>query len=174
MSVWEAARGASDEWYTPAYIFEALGEMFDMDVAAPMLLPSWIGDRLVCKTPSGGRLWNWKGGPDHPWTGFIWMNPPFGGRNSLAEWLTPFFEHGNGIALTPDRTSAPWFREAWQRADMALFMPKVRFIRPDGSTGKQPSNGTCLWASGERAVRALERAASRGLGILAQPRRIAA
>ena len=27
--------GESDEWYTPAYIFDALGERFDLDVAAP-------------------------------------------------------------------------------------------------------------------------------------------
>lgn len=174
MGQWEASAGASDEWYTPAYIFEALGETFDMDVAAPHLLPSWIGDRLVAQNPRGGRLWNWKGGPDHPWQGFIWMNPPFGGRNAVDEWLTKFFNHGNGIALTPDRTSAPWFRRAWDRADMALFTPKVRFIRPDGSTGNSPANGTCLWAAGDRATQALDRAAAAGLGILAQPRSLAA
>lgn len=34
MSVWESS-GKSDEWYTPAFIFEALGERFDLDVASP-------------------------------------------------------------------------------------------------------------------------------------------
>ena len=34
MGQWET-KGASDEWYTPAYIFDALGERFDMDVASP-------------------------------------------------------------------------------------------------------------------------------------------
>jgi hypothetical protein len=33
MSHWET-EGASDEWFTPAYIFEALGCVFDVDVAA--------------------------------------------------------------------------------------------------------------------------------------------
>ncbi|WP_257540966.1 phage N-6-adenine-methyltransferase [Sphingobium sp. CFD-1] len=174
MGQWEASAGASDEWYTPPYIFEALGETFDMDVAAPMLLPSWIGDRLNPTSPQGGRRWLWKDSLETDWAGFVWMNPPFGGRNSLAPWLKQFFDHGNGIALTPDRTSALWFRDAWERADLALFMPKVRFIRPDGSVGKQPANGTCLWASGNRAINALERAASVGLGILAQPRKVAA
>jgi len=33
MSHWEAA-GKSSEWYTPKYIFDALGCTFDLDVAA--------------------------------------------------------------------------------------------------------------------------------------------
>lgn len=164
MSQWEASVGASDEWYTPAYIFDALGETFNLDVAHPATTHPI--------TPCG--VWYDDHGLHRDWLGFVWMNPPFGGRNSLGGWLNRFFSWGHGIALTPDRTSAPWFREAWERADMALFMPKVRFIRPDGSEGKSPANGTCLWAAGDRAVAALERATSVGLGILAQPRKIAA
>lgn len=163
MSHWET-RGASDEWYTPAYVFEALGETFDVDVAAPIggaphvPAPMWITPVL-----GGGLKSEWGS------ANFVWMNPPFGGRNSLEPWLDKFFRHGNGIALTPDRTSALWFWEAWQRADRVLFTRKIRFLRPDGTQGKQPSNGTCLWAAGERATEALERAARSGLGILGQP-----
>lgn len=159
MSYWEASAGASDEWYTPAYIFDALGCRFELDVAAP----SGGGDHV----PANFRYT--RNGLTDEWFGFVWMNPPFGGRNSLAPWMDRFFDHGSGIALTPDRTSAPWFRSAWQKADLVLFMPKVRFLRPDGSEGKSPSSGTALWAAGEQAVRALKRAAANGLGILAQP-----
>ena len=166
MSHWETV-GASDEWYTPAYVFEALGERFDLDVAHP-------GD-ATCHVPaarwitSGGV-----GGLGYDWIGFVWMNPPFGGRNALAPWLDKFFDHGNGIALTPDRTSAPWFHDAWSRADSALFTRKIRFLRPDGSEGISPSNGTCLFAAGDRAVAALTRAHAAGLGILARPMTCAA
>lgn len=158
MSMWETA-GASDEWYTPAYVFKALGEHFDTDVAHP-------GD-ATCHVPAS--RWITQDSLSHDWTGFIWMNPPFGGRGALAPWLDRFFQHGNGIALTPDRTSAPWFWEAWQRANRVLFTRKIRFLRPDGSEGVSPANGTCLWAAGDRAVTALERAALSGLGILGQP-----
>jgi len=166
MSHWETA-GASDEWYTPAYVFEALGERFDLDVAHPLV----TGDII---TPSDAYLWAGSLAPDCEWRGFVWMNPPFGGRNALEPWLTKFFDHGNGIALTPDRTSAPWFWDAWQRCDRALFTRKIRFLRPDGSQGVSPSNGTCLFAAGDRAAAALDRAAAAGLGILAQPVRVAA
>jgi len=164
MSAWEAS-GQSDEWYTPKYVFDALGTAFDMDVAHP-------GRGDACCVPAAA--WITRDSLTQDWRGFVWMNPPFGGRNALEPWLDKFFDHGNGIALTPDRTSAPWFRRAWARADLVLFMPKVRFIRPDGSEGKSPSTGTALWATGNQGYDALCRAARRGLGILATPERIAA
>jgi hypothetical protein len=71
--------------------------------------------------------------------------------------------------LTPDRTNAPWFRDAWKHAGLVLFTPKLRFIRPDGSEGKSPSNGTALWAVGPKGEKALRRASDRSLGILASP-----
>lgn len=164
MSHWETP-GASDEWYTPAFVFEALGERFDLDVAHPEK-PTHVPTRNWFTEMDDGLRCNWRG--------FVWMNPPFGGRNALEPWLTKFFAHGNGIALTPDRTSAPWFQDAWSRADRVLFTRKIRFLRPDGTAGASPSNGTCLFASGERAATALERASQRGLGILGKPERIAA
>lgn len=165
MSAWEAT-GRTNEWYTPKYIFDALGCRFDLDVAHP--------HGRTTNVPCDGYLSPVHDGLNAPWFGFVWMNPPFGGRNGLEPWLTKFFNHGNGIALTPDRTSAPWFRRAWARAELVLFMPKVHFIRPDGSEGKSPSTGTALWAAGNQGYDALVRAARHGLGILATPERIAA
>jgi len=163
MSAWESL-GQSGEWYTPPHVFEALGERFDLDVAHPR------ASKPV--TPCDGYYSHNSLNLD--WFGFVWMNPPFGGRNGLKPWLDKFFAHSNGIALTPDRTSAPWFRDAWAGADLVLFTPKLKFLRPDGSAGKSPSCGTALFAAGPRAEWALRRAAAHGLGILAQPVRLAA
>lgn len=158
MGYWEN-EGQSDECYTPKYIFDALGETFDMDVAAPTL-----GDGTHVPT----NKWCSRGGLLVDWTGFIWMNPPFGGRNGLVPWLDKFFTHGNGIALTPDRTSTDWWQDAALRADVILFIRgKIKFERPDGSIGKSPSNGTTLFAAGPRAAAALERS---NLGIVTKRR----
>lgn len=153
---WQAI-GKSDEWYTPAYIFDALGCTFDLDVAHPADTTTHVPAERVITANSLGL----------DWSGFVWMNPPFGGRNSLAPWLDKFFAHGDGIALTPDRSSAPWWQEASKKADAILFIHgKVKFLRPDGSKGKSPANGTTLFATGERAVAALTRAAQAGLGYV--------
>lgn len=154
MAAYEAA-GESDEWYTPLYVFEALGCWFDLDVAAPHSQTCVPADRFLTS-----------GGLTEPWAGFVWMNPPFGHQSTKRAWLERFFDHGDGIALTPDRTSAPWFREAWWRADAHLFTPKIKFYRPDGSRGESPGTGSVLWASGNRAREALQRAAVSGLGIM--------
>lgn len=155
MSHWEQ-KGKSDEWYTPQYIFDALGCRFDLDVAHPEGKPITPSDRVI----SCDSL-------NHEWNGFIWMNPPFGGRNAIIPWLSRFFDHGNGIALTPDRTSAPWFQVALKRCDAVLFISgKVKFVKPDRSTGDSPSNGTALFAVGQRGVDALIRAQREELGCL--------
>lgn len=152
MSAWESI-GKSDEWYTPPEVFHALGEIFDLDVAHPA--------GVITHVPCSAFLSD--GALQRPWSGFVWMNPPFGGRNSLAPWLARFFDHGNGIALTPDRTSAPWWQDAAARADAILLTRgKVKFLRPDGSVGAMPGAGVTLWAAGDRAVKALYRAASLG------------
>lgn len=156
MSAWEAP-GATDEWYTPPHVFTALGCWFDMDVAAP----HFGGDHV----PAGERLTSRS--LESRWSGFIWMNPPFGARNGIVPWLNKFFAYGNGIALVPDRTSAPWFQDAWRKADAVLFTRKIRFLRPDGTEGKSPSCGTALFASGAQGVAALLAARDNGLGIYA-------
>lgn len=152
--------GKSNEWMTPPAVFEALGVRFDLDVAAP------INGSLHVPTSS----WFSSGALERDWYGFVWMNPPFGGRGAIAPWMSKFFDHGNGIALTPDRTSAPWFHDAWRRADAVLFCRKTPFLLPNGRKAGSPAFGTTLWASGGRAVIALERAAENAFGLIAHLR----
>ena len=119
MALHEQSVGATDEWYTPPHVFDALGCKFDTDVASPGAdITPWIPTKHFITRH------------DKPiWCGFIWMNPPFGGRNGLVPWLQNFFEHGNGIALVPDRTSAPWWQRFARMADSILFVtPKLKFI----------------------------------------------
>lgn len=140
--------GASDEWYTPAYIFSALDCHFDLDVASPStktFVPA--ADSITQDSLT------------QPWSGFIWMNPPFGGRNGLFPWIEKFIQHGNGIALTPDRTSAPWWQHFARHSDGVLFVsPKIKFFKPDGTTGNSPSTGTSLFAIGTQGIDALQHA----------------
>jgi hypothetical protein len=98
------------------------------------------------------------------------MNAPFGGRGELEPWLKKFVAHGDGIALVPDRTSAPWWQIYVPQAELVLFVrPKIKFLDANGTPGKSPAQGTCLLAIGERGCAALERAAAHGLGALMRP-----
>lgn len=135
------APGESNEWYTPAYIFEALGCEFDLDVACPK-------DRTFVHVPAAQSYS--EGSLEKEWFGFVWMNPPFGNARNKQDWLEKFFTHGNGVALTPDRTCTKWFHYAAQHADAALFTEgRVSFIRPDGSRGGGQAQ---IAASGQQAL----------------------
>lgn len=146
----------SDDWYTPAYVFEALGCTFDLDVSAPVEGPRYV--------PT--KRWLWERGLEQEWSGFVWMNPPYGHQSTKRAWLSKFIGHRNGIALLPDRTSAPWWQEAAAQMDLLLFAtPKIKFEKPDGSIGDSPGSGSVFMALGPDAVAALMRAKARGLGV---------
>jgi hypothetical protein len=152
----------SDDWYTPKYVFDALQCRFDLDVSAPIEGPRHVP----------AARWLWECGLEQEWSGFVWMNPPFGHQSTKRAWLSKFIDHGNGVALLPDRTSAPWWQWAAPQMDALLFVsPKIKFERPDGSIGEQPGTGTVLMALGDDAVRALHRATTAGLGIVAKSTR---
>jgi hypothetical protein len=158
MALHEQCVGATDEWYTPPHVFNALGVSFDTDVASPgRSVTPWIP---ACTFIQACGL-------SAPWGGFVWMNAPFGGRNGLVPWLDRFFRHGDGIALVPDRTSAPWWQRFAPQADLILFVaPKLKFIGADGKPGGSPAQGTCLMGIGRRSLEPLYRAQSEGLGVL--------
>lgn len=161
MSLHEQSVGASDEWYTPPYVFEAMGVTFDLDVAYPE------GDVDLSWIPTRGIIWAHVDGLAEPWHGFVWMNPPFGGRNGLVPWLDKFIAHANGVALVPDRTSAPWWQHAARHADAILFVsPKIKFIDASGLPGASPAQGTSLMAIGSKGRKALWNATRAGLGFM--------
>lgn len=161
MSIHNQCVGATDERYTPKYIFDAMGVVFDMDVASPGSDITWWIPAKHFIEPDGPVL---------PWVGFVWMNPPFGARNGLVPWLSKFIAHGQGVALVPDRTSAPWWQDAAPKMDALLFVsPKIRFLRPSGTAGTSPADGTSLMAMGPQGVQALTNAKRNGLGVMVIP-----
>lgn len=139
----------SDEWYTPAWIFEALSVKFDLDpCAAPdgkAPASRWVRHEIFGS-----------GGLEFDWYGTVWLNPPFGRRNGIKSWLDKLVAHGNGIAIVPNRTGADWWQDAVVAADAVLFVrKKIRFLRPDGSEGGSPGYGNVLMAYGSDMARAL-------------------
>ena len=153
MAEHEPSIGASDDWYTPADLLEAIGETYDLDPCAPEY------GRAYYAVKAAREYTITDDGLSKPWEGFVFMNPPFGGRNGHVPWLVKFLEHGYGIAVVRAYTSAGWFHEHAVKADAMCFpRGKTKFVRPDGTIGKAPGHGIVLLGMGERAVRALKRA----------------
>lgn len=150
--------GLTDEWYTPAWIFEALDVTFDLD---PCAAPDSIAPAFQW---SSHRLFG--DGLKSRWFGSVWLNPPYGGRNGIRPWLERLVDHGDGIALVPNRTGADWWQDFAERADCLLFVRgKIKFLRPDGTEGASPGYGNVLMAYGRRMRMALWNSKIRGLRV---------
>jgi DNA N-6-adenine-methyltransferase (Dam) len=164
MAEHEPSIGLSSDWFTPRPIFDALRLVFDLDPAHPGR------DNPHCVVPARKIFTKADDGLRQPWPpgDLIFMNPPFGGRRGQVPWLRKFFQHGSGIALVAARTSADWFHEVVvPNAELLLFPNgKTKFIRPNGSIGKEPGSGVALIAVGSIACAALLRS---GLGACYAP-----
>lgn len=176
MAEHETCVGGSDDWYTPQSYFHAMGCRFALDPCSPGA-DHWVpADRIYSKEDDG---------LSRPWEGFVFMNPPFGGRNGHVPWLEKFFKHGNGIGIVRAYTSSAWWHEWMPRAEVILFpLGKTRFIpsaetrqrleedakrraaakgSDKGKFNNAPGHGIVLFAVGEQGCSVLRRC---GLGMI--------
>jgi hypothetical protein len=111
----------TERWLTPRWILDPLGR-FDLD---PCGAPGWpTADEIYTPETHGDGL-------SLPWSGRVWMNPPYG--TVMGAWLERMADHGKGIALIFARTDTAAFHEfVWPHADALLFIRgRLTFLRPD-------------------------------------------
>ena len=118
----QQAEFTSDDYYTPAYIFEKMDLSFDLDVASP---PGGI-DYI----PAAQFFSQVDDGLSKEWSGRVWMNPPF---SNVKIWIAKFIQHGNGVALIT-MSKSKWFESVWN-SDIAIVAlpPSLKFFTPVGS-----------------------------------------
>ena len=152
----ESTYNESKEWYTPRYIFDAMGLEFDLDPCSP-------GKDIVPWIPVIRHLTWADDGLNAHWEGRIWMNPPYG--SDTPKWMRHLSMTGNGVSLTFARTDTNWFHNYVPLADAVCFINKrVQFIRAGQAVqyakGVEIRNGACgagsmLIAYGEDNAKAL-------------------
>lgn len=127
-----------NEWYTPPALLRDLEREF-----GPLTDPARPGrvDGLIA-----------------PWSGRIFCNPPWG-RGKILPWLKKgALEMDAGrveliVWLLPVSTDTAWFHD-WARPrskEIRFLRGRLRFLKPDGSVGKEPSMAHMLviWRKGE-------------------------
>lgn len=106
-----SAKMETDEWLTPREIISALGP-FDLDPCSPINRPWPTAENHFTIEDDG---------LSKPWTGRVWLNPPYG--KHTHSWMERLAAHGNGLALIFARTeTACWFKTVWGVADAVLFL----------------------------------------------------
>lgn len=143
---------STDEWYTPRWIIDLLGP-FDTDPCSPVVPPYEIAPISYNEEQDGLT---------HDWQGVVWMNPPYS-RKPLRQFCEKMARHGNGLALLMNRQdNLLWQEVIFPSARSMLFMRhRVKFLRPDGTTGS-PFYGSCLVAWGDECDRRLRQSGIEG------------
>ncbi len=115
-------RGTSAEWYTPAYITDALGP-FDLD-------PCASGKREIAKKNYVKK----DDGLSKRWKGVCWLNPPYGDATKI--WLEKLSKHNNGIALVFARLETIMFFDfVWPKATgIFVFKGRLQFVNGNGGS----------------------------------------
>jgi hypothetical protein len=142
----------SDEWYTPSWLFQALGVEFDLDPCSPGAPPSCV--------PAKQHLTKDDNGLAAEWSGRVWLNPPF---SCKSLWYDRMLAHRNGISLMPSRTETHDLQAYMSAADALLFLRgRIYFERgtrpganASGGVTTSPPFGIVLCAYGEPMAKAL-------------------
>jgi hypothetical protein len=142
----QSAAMERDEWLTPPHVLQALGP-FDLDPCAPVSRPWPMAAHHYTAHDDGLK---------RPWTGRVWLNPPYG--RETARWMERLADHGNGVALIFARTETaifhPW---VWGHAAGLLFLKgRLHFHFTDGRRAAANAGApSVLVAYGEANARAL-------------------
>jgi hypothetical protein len=158
----EISKHKSVEWYTPAWIFDALKLEFGTDPASP--------HDMATEVPALIKYTVFDDGLKKPWYGRVWMNPPYG--PSTPDWIRRFIDHGHGIALVFSRTDSAWCQEALATATAVLFLAgRVDFIPGKENQHKKAraGAGTLMLAYGDDCAEALSRLGDRGVYLRPNP-----
>lgn len=139
-------RGATNDWITPRYIIEGLGD-FDLDPCQSMTQP-WPCAKKGYTVVDDGLA--------KKWFGTVYVNPPYG--DEAWPFMERLAKHRDGVGLLFGRTETKMFSEhIWHQADAILFIAgRLTFYKPDGTKGKGNSGGpSVLIAYGDRATQKL-------------------
>ena len=142
----ERSPDGKDEWLTPPWLIQKLGN-FDLDPCSPINPPWSTAARHYSILDDGLTA---------PWSGRIWMNPPY---SNVGPWMRRLVQHGNGIALIFSRTDTKAFFECvWDAADAVLFLRRrLKFYHVDGTPAAHTAGApSCLVAYGAPNVAVLQ------------------
>jgi phage N-6-adenine-methyltransferase len=144
----------NNEWYTPAYVLDAvrlaLGPI-DLDPASTPLANEMVRATVFYTAEQDGLT--------QPWWGSVFLNPPYG-RGLLRPFANAVCEKYDAqeitraCVLTNGATETVWFHRLLASADaMCLLKGRVKYRRPTGARSHQPTQGQVVFYLGEDVPR---------------------
>jgi len=141
----------SDERYTPRWVFDGLGLIFDLDPCSP-------GEGAGDCVPARRKLTRHDDGLAQPWHGLVWVNPPFSNSTAFAD---RFIAHGNGVFLGPI-ANARWSYDLMKASELIWLPRDFAFTHPTHA-GKRSNMPLMFCAIGDKASDGLSHLARSGV-----------
>lgn len=141
---------ASDEWYTPSHVIEParrLMDGIDLDPASCETANRTVQAKRFYTEADDGL--------SQPWSGRVWLNPPYS-QPLLNRFVAKLLaEHDAGhvaaaVLLVNAATDTVWFQTLAGRYPVLFSRGRVRFWRSD-RTADAPRFGQALFAVGLEA-----------------------
>lgn len=130
------------EWYTPPSLIErarsVLG-VIDLDPASSDVAQRWINATEYYTADDDGKA--------QPWSGRIWLNPPFDDTPAWVDRLDSEYQSGDVTAAVLLVNSAPgyiWWEDLWRRRPVCMLRERVCFCRADGTSEGPAKKGTTI------------------------------
>jgi phage N-6-adenine-methyltransferase len=118
----------TDEWATPDSFFSPFDAEFGFTLDACALPENTKCARFF--SPDDDGL-------SHPWTGVVWMNPPYG--RSIGRWMQKAWESScegaTVVCLVPSRTDSAWWHDYAMKGEVRFVRGRIRF---SGSSDNAP------------------------------------
>jgi ParB family chromosome partitioning protein len=148
-----AQNAGEQEWYTPPDYLGAARQVlgaFDLDPATSAVAQRAVGAATFYTKDDDGL--------SKPWSGRVWMNPPYaaGLVGKFAEKLVSHHEAGEvtaAVVLVNNATETRWFRALADIASAVCFPTgRVRFRDPDGNPGAPLQGQAVLYLGSDVAA----------------------
>lgn len=141
-----------EDWITPKYIVDELGE-FDLDPCASHYNKNKYAEKEYFIEDDGLK---------QDWSGRVWCNSPYGRKTE--PFVKKLAKHGNGIALIFARVDTKlWHDTIFRLADaIFIFKGRLKFIDMEGNEGDCAGAGSALIAFEKENVKALSNTSFKG------------
>jgi len=122
------------DWATPQPFYDRLNAEFAFTLDA-------------CASPQNAKCARYftveQDGLAQPWTGTVWVNPPYG-KGVTGLWARKAWQESQGgaivVMLIPSRTDTIYWHDYVMRAaEIRLVRGRIKFVLPDGVVGQRPT-----------------------------------
>lgn len=150
----------NNEWYTPEDYIAAAREVMgniDLDPASSDIANKTVKANIYYTAETNGL--------DKPWSGNVWMNPPYAAE-LIKKFADKFVEELDNIKdciiLVNNATESMWFLKFITHANAVCFpRGRVRFLDPEGNPGA-PLQGQAVIYRGKHVEKFIELFSEKG------------